>query len=125
MQLSIKFGSNGSGYAIVEAASTEALVEEAGKLMDQAGFVNAVVEEIQARATLAQAGMTTEQVPTPYPGPVQQPGTPAGPSTGNCAHGVPWRYKEGIGSNGQPYKVYYCTQRNDPGVPQCKSKFLN
>ena len=126
VQLSIKFGNNGSGYAIVEAATTEALVEEAGKLMDQAGFLNAVVEEVQARGTIVQAYPETTQVaPAPSPWGSQNPGTPAGPPVENCAHGVPRKYQEGISKAGRPYKGFFCQVKGDPRLPQCPPKFLN
>lgn len=119
VQLSIKFGSNGSGYAIVEARTTEALMEEAQKLMDEAGRLNAVVEEIQARSTFANAGMTTQQIPAP-----QDPGTPYGPKIPNCAHGIPRRQASGM-KNGKRWSAQFCDEKHDPRLAQCDPIWTN
>jgi hypothetical protein len=120
VQLSVKFGANGSGYAIVEAATVAELIEQAGALMDQAGYINSVVEEIQARSAFANAGVETTQVQAP-----QNPGTPSGPPVENCAHGVPRKFVAGTSKAGKPYRALFCQVQNDPNLAECKPKFLN
>jgi hypothetical protein len=55
VQLSVKFGPNGTLYAIVTAPTVDGLLHEAGKLMDAAGFLNEVGNELQARMIVQEA----------------------------------------------------------------------
>lgn len=121
VQLSIKFGMNGSLYLIIKGPSVEAIVEEAGKAMDQARFLNSVGDAIQAELIVREqfevetVSRTSEPEPSPY-----------GPPPRMCAHGVAMKYQEGISTKtGNPYKGYFCTVKNDPRMAQCKSQFLN
>jgi hypothetical protein len=126
VQLSIKFGANGSLYAIVEAPTAEQMLEEAGKLMDAAAFINQVGDTIQSELIVREQLPQTEVVgnrasPTPAPAPQN----PFGPQGENCAHGVPrvWVDKSKR-TDGKPFKAWFCDVKNDPNLKQCDPVFV-
>jgi hypothetical protein len=119
VQLSIKFGMNGSLYAIVEAPTAEEMLAEAGKLMDAAALINTIGDSIQAELIVREQLPQTEVVgdraaptATPAQGPI-------------CAHNVPRVLVERVSKKtGKPFKGWFCAVENDPTLKQCEPEFI-
>lgn len=122
-QLSVKFGPNGNSMINVRADDVTALAEEVNRMAELGSVIVASAEDFVANATVVAAFPNTTTVQDARPSQPAQANNSAAPV---CAHGVPMKYREGVAAKtGKAYKLWGCTVKDDPRMPECQAKFLN
>jgi hypothetical protein len=123
VQLSLKFGMNGSGYLIIEGSTVEEMLVEAGRLPDYAKTLNEIVDAVQAEMIVRNTFPETQTVTTTQAPPQSQP-SPIGLVGPLCSHNVPRVWREGVSKAGNAYKGWFCDVKGDPRMPQCAAQFV-